>query len=1041
MQAQSLEPSVQEMRQMLATAGERVIGYLSNLGHEIASSPASHVPVAPMAMLPAGGQPLDALLDHLFEEVLPPGVNSAGPGYLGYVPGGGLFQSALADFITKCVNRHAGHESMAPGLVRLEWNVVRWLCDVLKMPETAGGVLTTGGSLSNLMAIVAARVDRLPENFLSGVVYVSDQCHHSVRRAARTAGFPNAQIRRLPTDARFRISLPHLAQAVRADREAGLQPFMVVGSAGTTNTGAVDDLNGLADFARDEGLWLHVDGAYGGFFMLTAEGQRALAGIERADSVALDPHKGLGLPYGTGSLVVRDRALLRRAFGDQEQAGYLPAMQDDEINFCDMSPELSREMRGVRLWLPIQLCGVDAFAANLDEKLQLARQAAQELRQVPGLELIDEPQLSTVVFRLSDRPDAPGDFDAETRELLRRVNHRGSVFLSPTTLNGRIWIRLCVLSFRSHEQHIAVAIRDVRESAAEIIKARSPLAPLAPHRGDSISALFVDVARAHPNAPALLTSKGTVTYRTLLNRASHLAHVLRERGITAERPVGIAITGSADAVVAVLGVLLAGGACVSIDPLDTATRQRQIADDCGTPLILCHNADALDWLPASRRLDLDSLPEPADNAPALPAFAQDRLLYVVYTGTDTITSTRHPQAVRGTHAATLRRLEKSWQAAPFAPGEVVAHLASLNTVDDVVALFSGLLQGVPSAIIDAQEAADPSRLLAALGRYGVTRLNGSSSLLASMLGAAPHLVSALPLLKPITPGPTLVEAHREVRPTVPGDSVQTKSVRELMRPFASSSSPRSRPQIVPASAVDPVVLAQLIAQSFAAREPLAVATAVTADEFLAFAVQVVTACTRSPTRSPLSFVARDADTGAMTGFCMAADLLHVPVIRTASVARSLCPTLALLDELGQAYSTHCGQVSPGEVVELVVTGVLPGQFGYQVASMLEKRTLAAAREMGFLRAVTICTHRVTAQLAQRTGFQRLFAQPYASFEFDQARVFASISAAHGEAAVYERVLVEEAPAAPPRMHVPQQFATASRAAQAMLRSDELCCTR
>lgn len=690
MNAQPLEPSVPEMRQMLATAGERVIAYLSNLGQEAASGPAGHGPVAAMAMPPAAAQPLDTLLDHLFNDLLPSGVNSAGPGYLGYVPGGGLFHSALADFVTKCVNRHAGHESMAPGLVRLEWNVVRWLCSLLCMPDSAGGVLTTGGSMSNLMAIVAARVDRLPENFLSGVIYVSEQCHHSVRRAARTAGFPVAQVRRLPTDDRFRISLPHLAQAVRADRQAGLQPFMVVGSAGTTNTGAVDDLNGLADLARDEGLWLHVDGAYGGFFMLNPEGRRLLAGIERADSVALDPHKGLGLPYGTGSLVVRDRALLRRAFGEQERAGYLPALQDDEINFCDMSPELSREVRGIRLWLPLQLCGVEAFAAHLDEKLQLARQAARELRQVPGLELIDEPQLSTVVFRLGDRPGAQGDFDAETHELLRRVNARGHVFLSPTTLRGRVWIRLCVLSFRSHQEHVETALRDIRASVAEILDARAG----------------------------------------------------------------------------------------------------------------------------------------------------------------------------------------------------------------------------------------------------------------------------------------------------------------------------SRPQVLPASAVDPVALARLIAQSFAAREPLAVATGVTADEFFDFAVQVVAACTRSP----LSFVSCDAATGAVTGFCMAADLLHVPVISAGSVAPSLRPTLALLDQLGQAYARQRGPARAGEVVELVVTGVRPGQMGYLVASMLEKQALAAARDRGFVRAVTICTHRVTAQLAQRTGFQRLIAQPYASFEFARRHVFASIGSAHGEAAVYERSLVE-APAA------------------------------
>lgn len=985
MLARPLEPSAQQMRQMLATTGERVIAYLSNLGQEIASSPASHVPVAPMSMPPAAGQPLDALLDHLFDDVLPAGINTAGPGYLGFVPGGGLFQSALADFITKCINRHAGHESMAPGLVRLEWNVVRWLCDVLKMPDTAGGVLTTGGSMSNLMAIVAARVDRLPENFLSGVIYVSDQCHHSVRRAARTAGFPGAQIRRLPTDSRFRISMPHLAQAVQADREAGLQPFMVVGSAGTTNTGAVDDLNALADFARDEGLWLHVDAAYGGFFMLTAEGQRLLAGIERADSVALDPHKGLGLPYGTGSLVVRDRALLRRAFGDQEQAGYLPDLQDDEINFCDMSPELSREMRGVRLWLPVQLCGVDAFAAHLDEKLQLARQAAVALRQVPGLELIDEPQLSTVVFRLGDRPGAGGDVDAETRELLRRVNHRGSVFLSPTTLGGRVWIRLCVLSFRSHEEHVAVALRDICAVAAEIIESR---APKAPHRSDSISALFVDVAQAHPNAPALLTSKGTLTYRTLLARASRLALVLRERGVTAATPVGIALQGSPEAVVGVLGVLLAGAAWLPIDPLHPAQRGRQIAGDGGARLILCHDPAALDGLPCIVRAD---------------------------------SGKGRREAVCGTHAATLQRLESGWQAAPFAAGEVVAHQASTDTVDDVVALFSGLLRGVPSAIIDAHEAADPGRLIAALRRYGVTRLHANATLWASLRGATPDLASALPRLK-----------HDSARGQACGD--ERRALITAGRPVASASSPALRPRVVAASTVDPLVLARLIAQAFAAREPLAVATAVTAEDFLDFAVQVVAACTRSP----LSFVSCDPATGALTGFCMAADVLHLPVINAASVAPSLGPTLAILAQLDQAYTRQCGPTRAGEVVELVVTGVLPGQFGYLVASMLERQALAAARQMGFQRAVTVCTHRVTAQLAQRTGFRRLFAQPYASFEFKQRRVFESISAAHGEAAVYERMLRAAGPADPPRLHRTGQGAAASHAAQAGPRHDALC---
>jgi aromatic-L-amino-acid decarboxylase len=454
------------MREALASVSERLIAHLTGLGTQPASS--NQAVSAPNRIgSNESGRPLDQLLDQLFQEILPPGVNTASPGYLGYVPGGGLFYAALGDLITKIVNRHVGHYAMAPGLVQLEWNVIRWLCDIVGFPQTAGGVLTTGGSIGNLSAIVAARARYLPANFLLGTLYVSDQCHHSLRKAARIAGFPDPNIRILPTDDRFRLSLSALREAVLADRANGLHPFFVVGSAGTTNTGAIDDLESLADFCAEMGMWFHVDGAYGAFFILTEEMKSTLAGLSRADSVILDPHKGFGLPYGTGAVLVREQDHLRRAFA--HDADYL-SLNREEINFCDVSPELSREARGLRLWLPIHMHGMNAFVDHLTEKRALARWAASVLREIPGIILADDPQLSVVAFRLTPPDVDASRADAATRSLLEQINQAGHVFLSSTKLNGQLWVRLCALSFRTHAPQVTTALDEIRSAAASILQ-------------------------------------------------------------------------------------------------------------------------------------------------------------------------------------------------------------------------------------------------------------------------------------------------------------------------------------------------------------------------------------------------------------------------------------------------------------------------------------------------------------------------------------------------------------------------------------------
>ncbi|HEX6766450.1 MAG TPA: aminotransferase class V-fold PLP-dependent enzyme [Polyangiaceae bacterium] len=381
--------------------------------------------------------------------------NTTSPRYMGFVPGGGLPTAALADFLALAVNRYVGLRAMAPALAAIETSVVRWLSDLIGYPETALGVLTSGGSASILTAIVAAREALLPPSaaFLRGTLYVSEQGHGSVKKAARAAGFLGDAIRSVPVDARYRMDAAALDELMAADRASGRLPFLVVASAGTTNTGAVDPLGRIAGIAARHGAWLHCDAAYGGFFLLTERGRRVLEHLSRCDSVTLDPHKGMFLPYGTGALVVRNGGELSRAFASN--AGYLRDLGADsaEPNFTDLSFEMSRDFRGLRVWLPLRLHGASAFRDALDEKLDLAQYAYRELSRDDRLELLDEPQLSTVVFR-------PRYGDASS--LLDAINGSGRAFLSSTLLGGKVALRMCILSFRTERKHVDDALAAIR---------------------------------------------------------------------------------------------------------------------------------------------------------------------------------------------------------------------------------------------------------------------------------------------------------------------------------------------------------------------------------------------------------------------------------------------------------------------------------------------------------------------------------------------------------------------------------------------------
>ncbi len=458
-----LDPSSEQMREM----GEAALSYVIDFIQGIGDAPASNVEGGLEVAHRLRSEPPED--GGLFEEVLADvrevaahAYDTTGEGYLAYIPGGGLFAAALGDFLALGVNRYVGLWAPTPGAVQIEENVARWLCSLFGWGDGSQGVLTSGGSMANFSAMVAARHAKLGEDFTDGTYYVSEQAHASVTKAATLAGFSERNVRLVPTDAELRMDPDALRRMVEQDRAAGHRPFLVGPSAGTTNTGAVDPLDAVADVAEEHGLWMHVDGAYGGFFILTERGRERFRGIERADSVTLDPHKGMFLPYGTGAIVVRDGENLRQAHF--EGAAYLQdlAPAGELPNYSEYSAELSREWRGLRAWLPLKLHGVSAFREALDEKLDLADALYEGLKAIPELELPWAPQLTVVAFRLRDR-------DAETnKRFLERINASKRVFLSSTLVDGDYTLRACIVSHRTHRDRIDECVEIVRSAVAEV---------------------------------------------------------------------------------------------------------------------------------------------------------------------------------------------------------------------------------------------------------------------------------------------------------------------------------------------------------------------------------------------------------------------------------------------------------------------------------------------------------------------------------------------------------------------------------------------
>jgi aromatic-L-amino-acid/L-tryptophan decarboxylase len=469
--ARLLEPDAVSRQQLLHHVTEYARKYLEAVAHSPAYLTRSDNGRALLdSPIAEEGIAIDKVLALLEENVDTLGINLTSGRYLGYIPAGGLFHAALGDYLAAITNRYAGLFFCSPGAVRIENMVLRWMAGEIGYPSASAGNLTSGGSLANLTAIVAAR-DAFGihgEDARKAVVYVTEQTHHCVDKALHVAGLDHCLKRRVRIDANYRMDAEALEQAIVADQKAGLKPWLAVASAGATNTGAVDPLSRIGLIASTYGLWFHVDGAYGGLFVLCPEGKGVLHGIHQSDSVVLDPHKSLFLPYGTGAVLVRDQQKLYSAFN--AEADYMENLLDevDELSPADLSLELTKHFRGLRVWLPLKLLGVAPFRAALAEKMKLARLFYEQIKSTPGFEVGPYPDLSIVVYRYIPKQARQDDADEFNHRLMQAIQKDGRIFISSTRVDGKLVLRAAILSYRTHLDEVTEAIDIIRRKARQL---------------------------------------------------------------------------------------------------------------------------------------------------------------------------------------------------------------------------------------------------------------------------------------------------------------------------------------------------------------------------------------------------------------------------------------------------------------------------------------------------------------------------------------------------------------------------------------------
>ena len=460
----------EEMLALAERATELVVERLERLPGEPAWRGAKRSELEPLLREPAPeeGRPALEVLERATRDVLPVASRVDHPRFFAFVPGSATWPGVIADFLCGGHNTFQGTWLSASGPSQIELVVLDWFREWIGYPESAGGIFTSGGSAASLDAFVAAReAAGAPER---GTVYMSDQSHSALVRAATIVGIRPERVRKIASDRYYRIDLEALRRKVDEDRAAGFVPVAVCANAGATNTGAVDPLPALAEYCAGERIWLHVDAAYGGFAVLTAKGRQLLAGLERADSIAMDPHKWLFQPFEAGCLMVKDVARLEATFKVQPE--YLQDAQwgPEHANFSDRGLQLTRQFRALKVWMSIQTFGLAAFRRAVEKGMELAERAEAYVRDSDLLEIANPASLGVVCFRYhprgSDYP--PERLESLNRRVQARVIETGTAMMSSTRLRGSYSLRFCILNHQTTWQDVLETLQAIERFGREI---------------------------------------------------------------------------------------------------------------------------------------------------------------------------------------------------------------------------------------------------------------------------------------------------------------------------------------------------------------------------------------------------------------------------------------------------------------------------------------------------------------------------------------------------------------------------------------------
>jgi len=429
--------------------------------------------------LPIEGQGFDAAYQDFRDNVLPFPNGNIHPRFWGWVQGTGTPLAMLSDMLASAINPHMAGFNQAPALV--EKQVIAWMAELMGMPENASGILTSGGKMASNTALIVARcakagfdvrAEGLQErNHPQLVMYGSTETHGWAERAADLLGLGTKAFRGVPVDSEYRIDLDELRRAIGEDRQAGHRPFCVIGTAGTINTGATDDLEGLAALCREEDLWFHVDGAFGALARLVPRLQPIVAGIELADSVAFDLHKWMYLPFEIACVLIRDEEIHRQAFS--RSASYLAETSRGVIAgglpFAERGVELTRNFKALKAWMSLKAHGVKAFAEIIEQNVEQANYLASLITDHSGLELMAPVGLNTVCFRYRADGLSPAELNTLNEELLIRVQESGVAVPSSTRVNGDFALRVAIVNHRSRQEDFDLLVQAVVEQGAQLM--------------------------------------------------------------------------------------------------------------------------------------------------------------------------------------------------------------------------------------------------------------------------------------------------------------------------------------------------------------------------------------------------------------------------------------------------------------------------------------------------------------------------------------------------------------------------------------------